>query len=93
MFKQVELFRKIYKFLFINFAFSGDFSLKKGLFFLVVSKLYTNKFSLGLKVKFTNRCVLTNRPRGVIKKYNLSRIKLREFLQYGVLPGFVKAVW
>lgn len=43
-------------------------------------------------VKIRRRCVLTNRSRGVQTSYNISRIKLRELLQFGILPGYKKAV-
>lgn len=45
------------------------------------------------KVKIRRRCVLTNRSRGVLTSYNLSRTKLRELLHIGILPGYKKSVW
>ncbi len=39
------------------------------------------------------RCSLTGRPRGVYRKFKLSRIKLRECASRGDLPGLVKASW
>lgn len=43
-------------------------------------------------VKIRRRCVLTNRARGVHTKYNISRVKLRELFQFGIIPGFKKSV-
>ena len=40
-----------------------------------------------------NRCKLTGRPRGVYKKFGLSRGKLREFAMNGEIPGVTKASW
>jgi len=38
------------------------------------------------------RCILTNRSRGSIRPFNVARSKLRELLQFGILPGYKKAV-
>jgi small subunit ribosomal protein S14 len=40
-----------------------------------------------------NRCELTGRPRGVYRKFGLSRNKLREAAMRGDVPGLVKASW
>ena len=40
-----------------------------------------------------NRCELTGRPRGVYRKFRLSRIALRDLASIGQIPGMVKASW
>ena len=40
-----------------------------------------------------NRCRVTGRPHGVLRKFGLSRIKLREAAMRGDVPGLVKASW
>jgi len=40
-----------------------------------------------------SRCRLTGRPRGVYRKFGLSRTKLREVAMRGDVPGLVKASW
>lgn len=40
-----------------------------------------------------NRCGLTGRPHGYFRKFGLSRIKLREAVMRGDVPGVVKASW
>ncbi|BCG49461.1 30S ribosomal protein S14 [Candidatus Profftella armatura (Diaphorina cf. continua)] len=40
-----------------------------------------------------NRCSLTGRPRGNFRKFNLSRIKLREIAMQGDIPGITRASW
>ena len=45
------------------------------------------------RVRYRNRCELTGRPRGVYKKFGLSRIKIRELSMSGDLPGVVKSSW
>ncbi len=44
-------------------------------------------------VRLRNRCALTGRPRGVFSKFGLGRIKLREYVMRGEVPGMVKASW
>ncbi|UOB19523.1 30S ribosomal protein S14 [Macrococcus armenti] len=43
--------------------------------------------------RLTNRCLMTGRPRGVYRKFGLSRIALRELAHKGQLPGVKKASW
>lgn len=40
-----------------------------------------------------NRCQVTGRPHGYYRKFGLSRIKLREAMMRGDVPGLVKASW
>jgi small subunit ribosomal protein S14 len=40
-----------------------------------------------------NRCALTGRPRGHYRKFNLSRIALRDLASRGELPGVTKSSW
>ena len=44
-------------------------------------------------VRQRNRCSVTGRPHGVLRKFGLSRIKLREQAMKGNVPGLVKASW
>ncbi|MBX6391859.1 MAG: 30S ribosomal protein S14 [Burkholderiales bacterium] len=44
-------------------------------------------------VRLRNRCALTGRPRGVFRKFGLSRNKLREIAMRGEVPGMIKASW
>jgi len=39
------------------------------------------------------RCSITGRPRGVYRKFGLSRVKIRETVNRGELPGVSKASW
>ena len=47
----------------------------------------------GAKIRQRNRCALTGRPRGYHRKFNLSRIMLREKAAHGQLPGVTKSSW
>jgi small subunit ribosomal protein S14 len=40
-----------------------------------------------------NRCQLTGRSRGVLRKFKVSRIMLRELALAGKIPGLRKASW
>ncbi|MFE4131643.1 30S ribosomal protein S14 [Peribacillus sp. YIM B13482] len=40
-----------------------------------------------------NRCGVTGRPRGYMRKFNMSRIVFRELAHKGQLPGVKKASW
>ena len=40
-----------------------------------------------------NRCEISGRPRGVYRKFKLSRIALRELASGGQIPGMVKSSW
>lgn len=44
-------------------------------------------------VRLRNRCQMTGRPHGVLRKFKLSRIKLREAGMRGDVPGLTKASW
>ena len=39
------------------------------------------------------RCELTGRPRGVYRKFRISRIMLRKLALEGKIPGMRKASW
>lgn len=45
------------------------------------------------KIRQRNRCALTGRPRGNHRKFNLSRIAIRDLASRGELPGVVKSSW
>jgi small subunit ribosomal protein S14 len=40
-----------------------------------------------------NRCAITGRSRGVYRKFGLSRVKIREVVNRGEIPGVSKASW
>jgi small subunit ribosomal protein S14 len=44
-------------------------------------------------VRLRNRCQLTGRARGFLRKFKLSRLCFREFANSGRIPGIVKASW
>jgi len=44
-------------------------------------------------VRIRLRCGLTGRPRGNYRKFELSRIALRDLASNGQIPGMVKSSW
>jgi small subunit ribosomal protein S14 len=44
-------------------------------------------------VRLHNRCSVTGRPRGYIRKFGISRIVFREWALEGKIPGVKKASW
>ncbi len=49
----------------------------------------TPKFS----TRIVRRCEISGRPRGVYRKFRVSRIVLRELALKGMIPGMRKASW
>lgn len=45
------------------------------------------------KVRLHNRCKLTGRPRGYMRKFGISRVTFREMASFGKIPGVTKASW
>jgi small subunit ribosomal protein S14 len=43
--------------------------------------------------RLRNRCAITGRPRGVYRKFGISRVKIREVASRGEIPGLAKASW
>ena len=45
------------------------------------------------KVRLHNRCMLTGRPKGYMRKFGISRVTFREMASDGKIPGVTKASW
>lgn len=45
------------------------------------------------KVRLHNRCKLTGRPKGYIRKFGICRNMLRSMASDGKIPGVTKASW
>lgn len=44
-------------------------------------------------VRLHNRCKLTGRPKGYMRKFGISRVTFREMASEGKIPGVTKASW
>lgn len=45
------------------------------------------------RVRLHNRCKLTGRPKGYMRKFGISRVTFREMASDGKIPGVTKASW
>ena len=43
--------------------------------------------------RLRNRCLLTGRARGYLRKFKLSRLCFREMANSGLIPGITKSSW
>jgi small subunit ribosomal protein S14 len=44
-------------------------------------------------VRLHNRCKLTGRPRGYMRKFGINRVTFREMASAGKIPGVTKSSW
>jgi len=44
-------------------------------------------------VRLHNRCKLTGRPKGYMRRFGISRVTFREMASDGKIPGIKKASW
>lgn len=44
-------------------------------------------------VRLHNRCKLTGRPKGYMRKFGINRVTFREMASAGKIPGVTKASW
>jgi small subunit ribosomal protein S14 len=44
-------------------------------------------------VRLHNRCKLTGRPKGYMRKFGISRVTFREMASDGKIPGVTKSSW
>lgn len=63
--------------------------LKKSRDFESLQKLPKNSSPVRLR----NRCKLTGRPRGYMRKFGVSRISFRKLVSFGFIPGVKKSSW
>jgi small subunit ribosomal protein S14 len=47
----------------------------------------------GSPVRLHNRCKMTGRPRGYLRKFGVCRITFREMASMGKIPGITKSSW
>lgn len=44
-------------------------------------------------VRLHNRCLLTGRPKGYMRRFGINRVMFREMALSGKIPGVTKASW
>ncbi|AGC66924.1 30S ribosomal protein S14 [Candidatus Uzinura diaspidicola str. ASNER] len=63
--------------------------LKKSRDYDALQKLPKNSCTVRLR----NRCKLTGRSRGYMRKFGVSRISFRNLVNFGLIPGVKKSSW
>jgi ribosomal protein S14 len=86
-----ESLKKLLKFLCLK-NFNNKNGLK-GFYSEVLFFFLKKKNNIFSKTKIVRRCVITERSRGSIRVFGVSRCVLRELFQSGVIPGWSKSIW
>lgn len=93
LFRKYEKKRCYRRFFFIYFLNKLKISKKKKLVFLYLFlKKNKIKFKNKTKNKIVRRCAISFRGRGSFRPYNFSRFFLRQYMQFGLIPGSKKGV-
>lgn len=90
-FKKLELQLILKKFIYHNILSYLYFFKKYDLYSYAYFNILKKK-KKRILTKYVNRCVLSNRSKS-IRCLKLSRIKARELISFGIIPGFKKAIW
>ena len=64
-------------------------ALKKAGDYAALDKLPRNSS----RVRLHNRCKLTGRPKGYMRRFGISRVTFREMANDGKIPGITKSSW
>lgn len=89
--ERVELKKKELKIVFVNLM--NDSSIFPEQKKLVVKELVRKLHKRTSKSRVMKRCLLTNKARVMHKSFKISRVKLKDMLEFGLVPGYKKAVW
>jgi len=94
LFFRLENKKRIDKYIFINIArITKIKNTTPYLFYNFWLQNHKNNNSLQSKTCLTRRCIFSNRNRSIYRPYGLSRIVLKNFAHFGILPGYKKAIW
>lgn len=88
---RIELRKKELKIVFVRLMSDSSLSAEKKK--LVVKQLVKKLHERTSKSKVMKRCLLTNKARVMHKSFKVSRVKLKDMLEFGLVPGYKKAVW
>jgi ribosomal protein S14 len=91
----LEYKKKVNKFILINLLHKFYLNKRKHNKLSYIHKLISLKLlrKKNYKNKIVSHCLLTNRTKSVYKRFYLSRSVLRDLMQFGLVPGYKKAVW
>lgn len=86
LFQLNELKRRQYKLIIENLALPAEVRAQAVI-------LLNNLPRSSSPVRLRNRCALTGRSRGVLRKWRMSRVRFRELASQGALLGVSKSSW
>jgi ribosome maturation factor RimP len=86
LFQSNELKRRQYKLIIENLALPAEVRAQAVI-------LLNNLPRSSSPVRLRNRCALTGRSRGVLRKWRMSRVRFRELASQGALLGVSKSSW
>ena len=88
---KLEVDKKQLKVLFIKLM--NDATLKNDQKKIILKYFNSKLQKKSSKSKLMKRCLLTSKSRLMYKRFKVSRVKLKDMLDYGLIPGYNKAVW
>lgn len=86
LFKSNELKRRQYKLIIENLALPAEVRAQA---VILLNSLPRSSSPVRLR----NRCALTGRSRGILRKWRMSRVRFRELASQGALLGVSKSSW
>jgi ribosomal protein S14 len=86
-----ELAKKELKFIFIQLLNNENFSRDKKK--MMINYFTSKSKNYSTKTKLVNRCLETSKSRVMHKSFKISRMKLKNMLDMGIIPGYKKAAW
>lgn len=86
-----EIVLKTKKFIYLNLLNNKNLN-KNKIIYSFLKRSNKNIFSSKLKTKIKNRCLFSNTSYSVSRSFKLSRRSLKNLLQFGLIPGYKKAV-
>lgn len=91
----IEHKKKVNKFILINLFSKINFNKKKNKkkFYIFKSIALKKTKEKTYKNRIVSHCLFSYRTRSVNKNLRLSRSILRDLIQFGLVPGYKKAVW
>lgn len=79
---------------FKNFVFINIKPIQKFVSFQEIADKEIKEFPLNsAPVRIHDRCMLTSRPRAVLKRWRVSRIMFRHLADYNNLSGYTRSSW
>ena len=92
LFYRFEQNKILYKFLLSNIAGKVIKVKQKRVCHYKFLKQYNSSYR-GKLPRILTKCILTNRNSKTFSSFKLSRLKLKDLLSFGAVPGYTKSIW